>query len=247
MADKKITKLIAPTNISTESKSSAVITVTWEDPNPGASTPTAKSYLIYFVPRPGKPVTGKGKFTPPKIPVPKKVTIAGRKTPTFTVEIAAAAAPNGKTLHDDYLAYVIANGDGTKTENSPPGIQAYWHTTLGVTISIGGKSFTLTSDDASHKDGIYRLPFSKNDPFVITYADLAKFANSVGLHIPENGPDGKPIKKGRLNISKMAMNLPLRLFEIDIQLQLTNVSPIPGLKIEHLDLALERTDGVHPL
>lgn len=258
MADPKKIQLIAPTNISTKAGSKGEITVTWEDTNANPPKPTDKTYTVYFMPKPDGPAAAAGKFAPPKTAVPKSAVPKGRKTPTLTLDIALTGTPDGTTLAKDYLAYVVANGDPAKnTESSPPGIQAYWHVQFGITITIGGKSFSLSSDDAGSKDGIYRLPIPKpdpahpnNNPFSVTYQDLASFAKKVGLEIPTKQPDGTPIDpKGEdaLKITKMAYDTKHRLFEIDIQLAMKGVTPLPGISVDHLDMSLERTDGVHPL
>lgn len=247
MADKKMPQLLAPTNISTKADKASVV-ITWEDPNGTTAPMTAGSYTYSFI---QKPTEGSDlpEFDPQKPPVPTKVTPKGRKTATYSVTITPGAKdPKPDDLVKHYLARVVAVGDGKTHSSSPAGIEAYWHTTFGVTISIGDKEFTLTQDSLKGNDGIYRLPISKDDPFRVSYANLHEFAKSVSLDLPDHWPGGKPIDtKGHLEIDKLAVNLPLRLFEIDIAVDMPDLSPIPGVKIKHLEMAVERTDGVHGL
>ncbi len=244
----KIPPLLAPTNISTTTDKSGDVVITWEDPNDPKTPPTAKSYIFSFVP---KPSSGSGltTFDPKSLPAPRDTTPKGRTSKTYSVTFKPGAKePKADDLIHKYSAHIIAVGDGKAHSNSPAGIQAFWHTVFQVQIEIGQREFTLTQESLKGKEGIYHLPITKDDSIKVTYKNLHDFAKNVGLNLPEHWPNGKPIDpNGHLDMTKLAMNLPLRLFEIDIAVDMPNLSPIPGVTIKHLEMAVERTDGVHGL
>lgn len=223
------TQLHAPTNVrSTLSADKTKVTVAWDSDNADGTR-----YEVSFLAKDTLEV-----FTPPNSTVTAK---------TLDVVPQSGTSPTAEDLAKNYIARVIAKGDGTTTSDSTPGLQIYWDVGLSLIVVVGGHSFTLTKPSGS-AGGIYRLPVSRDDPAMITLDDVKAFAGAVGMSpsdVPTHWPNGDLIT-GSLKVYKLAVDTTRKLFALDIAFSL-QFTPFTGLTIEEVGLTVVRTDGVHSL
>jgi hypothetical protein len=237
------TPLLAPTNVnSVAEKDGSKVTVSWQDPNPNPAG-TVASYTVSFVAK---------DTSAPAFPDQTS------STTSKDIPRKSGDTPTAADLASKYTAQVVAIAkDATKNTNSPPGVQGgtastlKWEINPSITIKLGDLVLTLsksTSGKSGGGGGRYSLPATPDNPYTISYDAIKTFAGSVGVGslVPTSWPNGKPIS-GDLNVSKLAIDTDLGLFELDISIPSINFNPIPGLTIQSLGLNMLRTDGTTSL
>jgi hypothetical protein len=224
-----MTQLSAPTEVTSKASDDGTkVTISWKDPNPIDSV---ASYDISFVAK-DKSTTA---FT----------GTSAQNAPATSVDIARQPTdkPSAADLVSKYKAQVVAKPKNTTDTGSNPGVQGdlHWEISPSITIKFGDVG-SLTLTKSSNISGKYSLPVSKADPAKIKWDDIKALAKSVSLDVVL--PDKWPVFGGELDVSKLAVNTDLGLFELDITIPNAGFNPILGLEIESLGLNVLRTDGV---
>lgn len=235
------TPLVAPFNVTTSKTSDTIIKVAWDDKNDTTKvgkpeiTFLKKDTLVPFAPA----ATAVGTQTPG--------TPADGVTP-YTIDITRdGTAPTAADLAQSYIARVVNKPTNESQDSaSEPGQQAYWDANMSLTVKVGRHSFTLSK--GAVPGGIYRLPVSKANPFIITLEDVKDFADAVGVgrnNVPTTWPNGSAIT-GDLRLYKLAIDTERKLAALEIAFVL-DFEPVPGLTVKEVGLSVVRTDGIHAL
>lgn len=126
------------------------------------------------------------------------------------------------------------------------GREGYWKAGASLTIKIGSKSYTLSRETGKSADeekgsSIYKLPVSVDHPMEITYLELKEFADGLGVSMPSEFPNGKPIGLSVV-IYEFIVDTSNKFFSINISIK-ADWTIFDGLTIEKVGLVLKRTDG----
>lgn len=233
--------LAAPFNVTTSKTAETIIKIAWDDKNDAAKV--LKPDIAFL-----KKDTLE-RFTPPPNTVSAQSAGVRRDdgTTPYTIEVTRdGTAPTAADLASSYIAQVVNKPATDQDSASEPGLQAYWDANMWLTVKVGDHTFTLSRGSAS--GGIYRLPVSKANPFIITLKDVQDFAQAVGVgreNVPTKWPNGNPIT-GDLRLYKLAVDTDRKLAALEIAFVL-DFEAVPGLRVEEVGLSVVRTDGLHTL
>ncbi len=222
-------KLTTPTSIES-ARVDKTITLSWDK----ADDADKSDFVFQFV----------SKTTDKDLPLPAGATAAEIKVigKRQSCIITFSAEKDVKELKD-YLGQVKAVPNTAAKAGyteSDFGTESVWLTNPSITIKIGDNTYTLSKDLMAGASSIYRLPISKDDPLLLKYDDLKALANKMGITLPINYPNGKPIT-GELQVFEFVVDTDKKLFALDISAKI-EWEIFTGFSVERMGLVLKRTD-----